>query len=177
MLTAGTFDLFPWQPVSDFYDEQAHSLLDGRLDVRTSVLGIEGFVHDGKTYMYQGPMPAIVRLPIALVTDRLDGRLSAAAMLVAFVVAIVASLRILWRIRTRVRGDAPVATVEALFVGLWSFVLAGGSTLLFTASRSYVYHESLLWALAFALAAFDAMLAWADRPTRGRLIAAGVLAA
>lgn len=176
MLTAGTFDFFAWQPVADFYDAQAHALLGGRLDVPASVMGIEGFVVDGKTYMYQGPAPAIVRLPVALVTHDLDGRLSRAAMMVAFVLAVVAALRILWRIRVRVRGDAPVETVEAGFVALWAFVLAGGSTLLFTASRSYVYHESLLWALAFALASFDALVGWADRPTRARLVAAGIFA-
>ncbi len=176
MLTEGTFDLFAWHPVADFYDAQAHALLDGRLDVPAAVMGIEGFVVDGKTYMYQGPAPAFVRLPIALLTHELDGRLSRVAMLIAFVIAMVASLRILWQVRVRIRGDAPLPIVEAVLVGGWSFVLAGGSTLLFTASRAYVYHESLLWAVAFALLTFDQLVAFGQRPTRGRLGAAGAFA-
>ena len=39
-----------------------------------SVLGIEGYEHDGNSYMYFGPAPALLRLPAAAVTDSLDGR-------------------------------------------------------------------------------------------------------
>ncbi|HEY1119696.1 MAG TPA: hypothetical protein VGE43_18425, partial [Acidimicrobiales bacterium] len=33
LLTGGERTLLPWVPVGDFYDAQAESILDGRLDV------------------------------------------------------------------------------------------------------------------------------------------------
>ena len=54
---------------TDFYDEQARSFLRAHLSVRPQVAGIEGFLIDGRTYLYYGPFLAIVRLPFALFGD------------------------------------------------------------------------------------------------------------
>ena len=44
MVTAGSFDLGHRVPFSgNFYDVQAHSMLDGKLGMPPSVLGIEGY--------------------------------------------------------------------------------------------------------------------------------------
>ena len=59
---------------SNFYDLQARALLDGHLWVPDQSLGIEGFVVDGHTYMYFPPFPALLRVPVLLLTDRFDGR-------------------------------------------------------------------------------------------------------
>src|ERR687895_222770 len=63
-------------PLGGFFDAQAHSLLDLRWDVPREVLSIEAFVVDGRSYMYFGPTPALLRLPVAAVTDHFDGRLT-----------------------------------------------------------------------------------------------------
>ena len=65
---------------STFYDLQARAFLDGHVDLPTGSLGIEGFVHDGKTYMYFPPLPAILRLPVLLTTHEYDGRLTLLSM-------------------------------------------------------------------------------------------------
>ena len=172
MLTAGTFDLFRWQPVGDFYDAQAHSLLGGHLDVPRSVLGIEAFIVDDKAYMYQGPTPALLRLPVAAVTDGLDGRLTQVSMLAAFVVAMVFASRLHWRIRRVLRGAAPVNAADALGIAAFTFVLAGGSSFLFAASKPWVYHEALMWGLACIFVAFEALGEFLDRPRAGPLVVA-----
>ena len=59
----------------NFYDLQARALFHGHLSVPDGSLGIEGFVVDGRTYMYFGPFPALLRMPVLLVTSRFDGRL------------------------------------------------------------------------------------------------------
>ncbi len=53
------------------------------------VVGYEGFIVDHRTYMYFGPFPALLRLPVLAVTHGLDGRLTPWSMTVAFVVALV----------------------------------------------------------------------------------------
>ena len=47
VLSGGQRSLLAWNPVSDFYDAQAESFLDGRLDIDPAVLTIEAFEHDG----------------------------------------------------------------------------------------------------------------------------------
>ena len=154
---------------SDFFDAQAHALLDGRLDVDPTVPGIEGFVHDGRTQLYYGLVPALLRLPVAAATGRFDGRLTQLSMLLGFVVALWAAQRILWRARQRTSAAAPIVAGDRWMAG--GFVAAVGlsSPLLFLASRPIVYHEVELWGAATALVAVVALLAWWDDPTGRRL--------
>jgi hypothetical protein len=163
MLTAG-FHFGRWQATSELYDAQARSLLHGSLSMPPAALGIEGFLIGHSAYMYQGPTPALVRLPlIALFGDRLDGRLSQWMMLIAFAVLVVFGSRLHWRVRRAFRGESAVGRFEWWAVALVTFVMFGGSTVLFLASRSYVFHESVIWGLAFAFVSFDAILAYLDR--------------
>jgi hypothetical protein len=176
MVTAGTFDLGHRVPFSgNFYDVQAHSLLDGKLAMPPSVLGIEGYEHSGKSYMYFGPAPALLRLPTAALTDSLDGRTGSVSMLLAFAVAMVALGRIGWRIRRWARGDAPVDRMEEALAGVSAFVLGTGTTIVFLGVGPYVYHEAILWGVALAFAAFDAILAWIEQPRPRVLLVAGIL--
>ena len=176
LVAAGQADLLRPQWFGDFYDAQAHSLLDGRWDVPPEVLRVEAFVIDDRSYMYFGPTPALLRLPVAAVTDRLDGRLTQLSLLAAYVVALVAASRLHWRIRRLVRGNRRLSRMEALGVGAWTFLLGTGSALLYLGSRAYVYHEALAWGVALSLAAFEALLGWVERPSRGLLALSTVLA-
>src|SRR6202171_29057 len=102
MLTRGTFDLLRHQNSADFFDAQAHAFLHGHLDVDPQLLKIEAFFHGGRAYLYFGPFPALLRLPFALFTHRLDGRLSILSMLGAYVVAMAALIRIADDVHQRV---------------------------------------------------------------------------
>lgn len=169
MLTAGSRNLFRWQKMGSFYDAQAHALLDGRWDVPQQVLGIESFTVDGKAYLYQGPIPALLRMPILAFGDRLDGRLTQLSMLAAFVVIAMVLGHMSWRLRSLVRRDEPVTVPETLGLGGFMALLTGGSSLLFLASRAWVYHEALIWGVAFSLAALNSLLAYRIEPSRLRL--------
>ena len=115
LLTAGTWDLFQRQYFDNFFDAQARSMLDGRLDVPPEVVGFEGFLIGGKTYIYFGPVPALLRMPVMLVTDRFDGRLTTVSMLVAMLVLSMAALPADLRDpRPFVRGADPVGRREPL---------------------------------------------------------------
>jgi len=178
MLTRGTFDFLMWQRVGDFYDAQAHRLIGGHLSVNGLLLGVEAFTARGNAYMYQGPVPALLRIPIvAIAGHHLDGRLTELSMLGAFTVALVFASRLHWRARRFLRGAAPVSRTESLMVGFFTFVLGGGSILLYEASRAWVYDEALIWGAAFALASVDFIAAFVERPTFRRLIFATAFAA
>lgn len=159
LLTAGSTELLRWQQLGDFYDAQAHAFLDGDLAVDGEVLGIEAFDVDGRSYMYQGPVPALLRLPVVAVAgDRLDGRLTQLSMLAGLAVATAAAARLHWRVRTLLRPGAAVDRGEAVLVAALTFTSSGGGVLLFQASRAWVYHEAILWGAALALAAVHQLL-------------------
>src|SRR5215218_6915694 len=104
MVNAGQLNPFHAERFGNFYDIQAHSLLDLHWNVPAKQVAFEGFLIDGKTYLYFGPVPALLRLPVVAITDSLDGRLTQISMLAAFAVAIVFVTRLSWRIRGLVRG-------------------------------------------------------------------------
>lgn len=165
LITAGNFDFGRRLTYADdFYDVQARRLFDGRWDMPLRVVAVEGYEHDGQLYMYFGPTPSFLRMPLLAATDVDDGEQTQELMVVAFVVAMVAIGGLGWRIRRFARGDAPVGWWEASAVGIGALGVGAGSTLLYLGSGPWVYHEAVLWGIAFSLAAFDALLAWVQRP-------------
>ena len=174
MVNAGQLNPFHAERFGNFYDIQAHSLLDLHWNVPAKQVAFEGFLIDGKTYLYFGPVPALLRLPIVAITDSLDGRLTQVSMLAAFAVALLFVTRLSWRIRSLVRGDAPVSRLELWAVGGYVFLIATGSVMFFLAGRAFVYHETELWGAALTLAAYDAILAVLLEPSRRWIILAGL---
>jgi len=163
---------------SNFFDIQARSLLQGRLDLPSGSLSIESFIVNGRTYMYFPPFPSFLRMPIMLFTDRFDGRLTVVSMIAAAVVAAVFTARLLWRTRTILRPDAALSTVEVVLSGVFVAAAIGGSTLLYLASLPWVYHEVYAWSLAtavFTIWAALGVLIMAS-PRRIALLAAGAAA-
>jgi hypothetical protein len=138
---------------SDFYDEQAQAFLRGRLDVDPRVAGPEGFLIGGKTYLYFGPMLAVVRLPFMLFGDLFVGRLVRVSMLVAMLVLGRWSNRLALLARARVGPTSPASWPRAAFV---SAVLASPAIL--AAGWISVYNETELWALALSIVSITLML-------------------
>ncbi|MGH9275826.1 MAG: hypothetical protein ACRDZU_14365, partial [Acidimicrobiales bacterium] len=173
-MPSGLFRRGPF--TSDFFDAQAQAILDGHLDVDPQVAGIEGFVHDGRTHLYFGLVPAVLRLPVVAMTDRFDGRLTQLSMLIALAVATWAAARLAWRARRWRRGDGPPGRWEPWTVGGFTAAVGLASPLLFLAARPVVYHETELWGAATTLVALEALLHWWERPG-GRALAVASLAA
>ena len=74
LLFEGRAGLSPPRYTTDFYDLQGRAILQGRLDIRPpEALGIEAFEIDGRSYVYFGIAPSLLRLPVLALTDRFDG--------------------------------------------------------------------------------------------------------
>ena len=148
VVTAGDFALVHPDSFGQFYDFQAKSLLDGRLDVPDAGISGEAFVFAGKRYGYFGPMPALLRLPL-VIWGIAFAQVTRAAMLVAYIGCLWSAYLLLCDVFRRVTAtlERPPAWLTTLFilnVGL-------GSTLVYLASRAFVYHEAILWGVMFAL--------------------------
>ena len=146
--TGGTFRLIYPESFGNFYEYQAASLLQGRLDVPPGMLSGEEFIVDGKSYGYFGPTPALLRIPF-VVFDVGFGQLSRSFMLADFVASLLAAyliFRFVWQIA---RGPAAVPPPWA--VGLLTLNAGLGSSLFFLSSRAFIYHEAILCGAAFGL--------------------------
>lgn len=165
VLAAGRASLVQATPIGGFYEVQARSLMNLRWNVPNNSIAFEAIVRDGKQYMYYGPWPSVLRMPVLAFTERLDGRLTQLSMLVAFAVVMAAVVSLVLQVRALVLRDAPVSRWERVAVGAFVFGVGAGSSVLFLASRAFVYHEAELWGLALALAAFAAVLRFVGTPT------------
>ena len=87
---------------ANFFEAQGNAFLDGRIDVPAYVMGIEGFTEGSKTFMYFGPFPALLRIPVLLVTQDFDGEMTSVSMLLAWVVFAVFTTRLVWLVRRAV---------------------------------------------------------------------------
>lgn len=139
---------------SGFFDFQARAFLDGRIDIAPELLGIEGFVHDGATYTYFPPFPAILRLPVLMTTREFDNELTLLSMALAWIVLAVVVTKLAWLALSRVTGSEEVSRTSAALVSLFIASATGGTVLTFDASLPWVYHEVYLWAVVGAIGAF-----------------------
>lgn len=184
LLQGGRTGMFDQDLFGGFYDGQARALLDGRLDVDPDVPGIEGFRMGDQTHIYQGLTPALARVPLFVLTDRFDGRLTGLSMTVGLAVAGAYVVAAGWRIRRAIAGERRPGRLELVGTAVATFGLLTGP-LLFLAATSWVYHESLMWGAALALASFTHLGIWMTDERRlslgarglGHLAAACVLAA
>ncbi|MEP6624070.1 MAG: hypothetical protein ABJC79_06490, partial [Acidimicrobiia bacterium] len=158
---------------TNFHTEQLRSLLHLHWDMPSSVLGIEGFARGGKWYMYYGPFPELFRLPFIVLFPTVADRITQWSMLLAFVVALVAVSRLLWRIRGWVASGRLTDRRERRAAGALVFLVGAGSSLLFLGSNAWIYHETEIWGVALALSAFEAILGAVEMPTAKRLTIAG----
>jgi hypothetical protein len=176
LVATGRADLFQREVFGNFYDAQARALLHGHWDVPAGQLYIEGFRIGSKTYTYFGLWPSVLRMPVLAFGDTYYGRLTQVSMLLAAVVALVGIAALSWRIRSLVRPGRPVTRGEAVIAAAVTLSFGCGTTILFLASRAWVYHEAILWGLAWALVAYERIIAFVAAPKTSRLVAASAFA-
>jgi hypothetical protein len=167
--------LFPRNPQGDVYDLQARAMLSGHLNVPARSLGIEGFIHDGKTYTYFGLFPSLMRLPILMITHSLDGRLTAMSLFVAWLAICVATGACLLLIRHIIRGAATASRLEVLTVCAMSATLTAGTVIPSLLACPRVYEEDIAWSIALGLGLLAFVLAFFLQPRRRWFIGIVVL--
>ena len=159
---------------SNFFDLQARAMFHGHLSLPNGILGIEGFVNQGRTYTYFGLFPSIIRMPILLVTSSLDGKLTPSSMLLAWLLTGLFSSLLLWRVRYLLRGDCAMGRIEATAYGVLMATIMGGTIWMLLASIPYVFNEDIAWSICLTTATIFALLGVMERPSYGRVLASGL---
>jgi hypothetical protein len=174
-LWSGSLNPLRAVPDDNFYELQARALFHGHLYLPNGYAGIEAFVHAGHQYTYFGLFPSIIRMPILLVTSRLDGQMTGPSILLAWCVTALFSALMLWRLRILMRGDAVVGRAEAASYGALMATIMGGSVIVYLAATPYIYNEDFAWSIPLTLGSLFALLGVLERPSTGRVIASGAL--
>jgi hypothetical protein len=174
---AGRLDPLRTESLGNFYEVQARSWLHGRWDAGPGDYIFERFNVNGRYYTYFGPAPALLRVPFVLFTDSLDGRLSRLSMMLAFVVLLVGATALCWQARRVVRGDGTPTRTALAATGAFVFLGGCGTTALFLAAKTWVYHEAILWGAAWAVVAFAFLVAYVQDPRARLLVGASAAAA
>ena len=178
VLGRGSFDPFGAEPFGLTFNSMLSHMLHGRWDVDPAAIGAEAFVHDGRSYAYFGPFPAVLRLPLVLVphwllpdwrslhVERLSCWLAIMCGIAAQVSAVTTTLA---------RATVPVR--RHLTPPLVVLCVLSGSPMLLSWRGAPIYHEAILWAWALAMTFVAIALPTVQRPLDGRrLCALGVCA-
>jgi hypothetical protein len=172
-VTWGDWAFFGRESFCSYYDAQALSMIDGRLDVPASAIGFEAFIFHGKTYGYFGIGPALLRVPLILMFGDLDGRWSRAMMMIACTANLICAYGIL----RLIRGEAEETTrIQRMIDSLFIICAGIGSTNVFMMSRSFVFHEAIMWSGTFGLLCAWTIMKYLRTPRTGLLALAGCFA-
>lgn len=155
-LSYGTGDLLEGELHGNAFDSLGRSFLRGEATVAPEAIGNEAHVRDGKTYLYFGPVPALMRiLPNALFPE-LEGRWSRLSCLLASLLSVLGFAALVRASLGRNRHVGARLGHAILAASVLAFGL--GSPLLFLVSYGAIYHESILWGLAFGVWAIHFLL-------------------
>jgi len=139
LATYGTYRFLEPELLGTVFDAQAQSFLEGRVDVERRYVGWEYYEVNGLTYIYWGPWPALLRIPVLSLwpsTFGLWARWSCFAA--AATTALGWGAAINGALRGRHAGLFLLATLAA----------ALGTPVVWLLSSSVVYHEPILWGMA-----------------------------
>jgi len=146
LVTYGSLDLFAEERLSKVYDYLGDSFLRGEATVPTNS---ESFRVHGRDYVYFGPLPALLRIPLNALWPAAFGEWGRVATLAAGMLALVAWMRL-------VRAVAP--TLNRGERALLYLAFALGTPVVFLMSCPYIFHEILAIALAASLAAVSVLV-------------------
>ena len=165
MVTYGTWQLTVPESFGQFFDVQAESFLAGRWDVPPRGIAVEAYIHGGKFYGYFGFIPALARIGLNAAVPSMWGCWSRISLTLGCCVSLIYAYQLLLQMRLAV-GLGPTVTAGSKWV-YGGFLLAAGlgTTLIFLASRAYVYHEAIIWGSALALACYCHLMRYLRTPT------------
>ena len=152
VVTYGTWAFFEAESFGVFYDAQASSLLNGRLDVPPTAIGPEAYIINQKYHGYFGIGPALMRIPSAILLPGLSGRWSRIFMLIACLMHLAYIYLVLKTLILHCTKKEAISKAHSFVISIFIILIGIGSTNIFLASRSFIYHEALMWGSAFSIA-------------------------
>ena len=146
LLTRGTHELLGPELMGGAFDSLAQALLRGTTEVDPVAIRWEAFVVEGRSYMYFGPWPALLRVPAWILAPQLFGQWARLSCMIASALCLGGFALMSLRMIERNQALEPPARSLLLVTSLVGYGVA--TPLLFLMSSATIYHESILWGLA-----------------------------
>ena len=141
------------------FNDMLYHLLHGQFDVDPQIIGMEGFIHGGKTYSYFGIFLALLRLPLIVVPGWRWIDVTLVSCVLATTVAAYFKLRATVAVTRRL--EATRLRDLTLFALIVSILFSGAQIQLAKAS---IYVEVVCWVnaltAAFVYCAIEGLLSW-----------------
>ena len=148
--------LITTEPFSSIYDALGESLAKGSVEIPPEDLGTEAFIYNGKTITYFAPFPAILRLALNGIWPGHRGDWGNVSSLCAVTLSLVV---IYLAIVGQSQKNSSLSTRDRFLLNALFLTGAGlSSPLFFLTSTGAIYHEAILWGLAFSLAGICCLL-------------------
>jgi hypothetical protein len=153
------------------YESQAEHFLRGDVGVDGDAIKHEVMVVNGKSYMYFGPFPAFLRIPLNCIYPGGRGHWSRIS---GFCAGMIALLAFAGLVRMALRA-AQLSSCWQNCLGNASLVgFALGSPLLLLLGNLSIYNEAIIWGLAWSVAAL--YFALRSRDAEGYVLTGSLLA-
>ena len=153
------------------YDSQAEHFLRGEVGVDGDAIKHEVMVVNGKSYMYFGPFPAFLRIPLNCIYPGGRGHWSRIS---GFCAGMIALLAFAGLVRMALRAPQ-LSSCWQNCLGNASLVgFALGSPLLLLLGNLSIYNEAIIWGLAWSVAAL--YFALRSRDAEGYVLTGSLLA-
>jgi hypothetical protein len=167
----GGRQVFVNEVLSKAYDSQAEHFLRGDVTVDGDAIRHEVMVVKGKSYMYFGPFPAFLRIPLNYIYPSGRGQWSRISGFCAGMIALAAFAGV---VRMALRSSQLSGRWQN-WLGNASLVgFALGSPMLLLLGNLSIYNEAIIWGLAWSLAAL--YFALRSREADGSALAGALLA-
>lgn len=160
-----------------FFNEQALSILDGRLDVPSSgYRWTECFNIDGKCIGYFGITPSILRFPLIAAGGHDAPALTPIFIALAIALTMWAVIDLFQRILRDLIPDPSGRHLPSLLTTITLALLLGPGSILTLLARPRLYHEAILWMVAFLMIAMNHFHRWMMARTLSNLLVALIAA-
>lgn len=148
LVTNGDMNLHTNEAMGINYINTLDNLLKGRFDLDHSVVGIgETFIRAEKCYMYFGVFPALLRGVIEIFFQRGANDWSRLSTVLAAIIVTLFCTAAYYKAALKVNASQRVRYFYTLLFGL---TIAFGSSATHLLSSAYIYHESIMWGLAWS---------------------------
>jgi hypothetical protein len=169
--TTGGGQIFVSEVLGKAYDSQAEHFLRGDVGVDGDAISHEVMVVKGKSYMYFGPFPAFLRIPLNYLYPAGRGHWSRISGFCAGMIALAAFAGL---IRMALRSSQLSSGWQKWLGNACLVGFAFGSPLLLLLGNLSIYGEAIVWGLAWSLAAL--YFAWRSREAEGPALTCSLLA-
>jgi hypothetical protein len=146
LISYGTMSLSHAELRGAAYDSLGEHLIRGSAEVDPKAIESESFVENGRTFMYFGPFPAILRIIPNEILPSMQGNWSRWSCLLAGLLSVAAFIKIISERTQKYAGHIRSRLIFAATVGF-----AFGTPVFFLLSCAFIYHEAVIWGLCWSL--------------------------